>query len=63
MIWLTLKNKKGARMQTNLLNDKGKNHTISLILDFVCLHLLEIHLLHVVTVTPPSKPFNKLSQE
>ena len=44
MIWLTLKNRKGARMQTNLLNDKGKNHTISLILDFVCLHLLEIHL-------------------
>jgi len=27
MIWLTLKNGKGARMQTNLLNDKGKNHT------------------------------------
>lgn len=44
MIWLTLKNGKGARLQTNLLNDKGKNHTISLILDFVCLHLLAIHL-------------------
>lgn len=32
MIWLTLQNGKGARMQINLLNDKGQNLLLSFLI-------------------------------